>query len=347
MANTEDQCGSAKPRAIIAGIVGAFVAVVAAILALFLIESPPEKPAPSSTRTTSVAPGPIFERTFWETWGDGQAELAGYDLTMPRYRQLRKGTAVTIFVTETFSNSLRVKADPGVHPAGDEFPAMKLNLIKDFQTGVYDYNEMTSVFAALKSVNARPVGALTKVSFSAQEWCGHAWHQLLFDPQSIRSSLHSYFDGEADSESSLANHPDGVSEDQLLLWARGMSWPQVEPGQSVRVQFLPSLQSARHDHKNLSWVSATLSRQAETRKVSVPAGTLNAEVFNAVIEGAGERTIYVETGGAHRIIRWESSSGERADLLASDRMKYWEMNAEGGQRALGRLGLSARPPRTP
>ena len=56
---------------------------------------------------------PAYDQAFWAIWGDGQAELAGYDLTIARYNQPRHGIAVTIFVTETFSNTLRVKADPG------------------------------------------------------------------------------------------------------------------------------------------------------------------------------------------------------------------------------------------
>src|SRR5580765_4286949 len=76
---------------------------------------------------------PAFDAAFWKQWGDGQAELSGYNLVFPRYGQLRHGSAVTIFVTETFSNSLRVKADPGKHPASDQFPVMKLNLVEDYQ----------------------------------------------------------------------------------------------------------------------------------------------------------------------------------------------------------------------
>src|SRR6185503_7282151 len=86
----------------------------------------------------------IFGNAFWKRWGDGRGELAGYDLTFPRYGSLRKGVAITIFVTETFSHSLRVKSDPGRHPASDEYPVMKLNLVQDFGTGIYDYNLMTS-----------------------------------------------------------------------------------------------------------------------------------------------------------------------------------------------------------
>jgi len=70
---------------------------------------------------------PSYDQSFWATWGDGQAELAVMTSRSSRYNQPRHGIAVTIFVTETFTNTLRVKADPGKHPASDEFPVMKLN----------------------------------------------------------------------------------------------------------------------------------------------------------------------------------------------------------------------------
>ena len=48
---------------------------------------------------------------------------------------------------------------------------------------------------------------------------------------------------------------------------------------------------------------------------------------------------------AQRVIKWETSEGEKAELLGSDRLKYWEMNKEGGEAALERLGISrATPP---
>ncbi len=127
---------------------------------------------PALFAVAAAASLPSYDRTFWSTWGDGRAELAGYDLTIPRYNQPRRGVAVTIFVTETFSNSARVKADPGKHPQADEYPVIKLNLVKDYQTGIYDYNEMTSSFVALQPVNGRAAGSPTRISFSRQEWCG-------------------------------------------------------------------------------------------------------------------------------------------------------------------------------
>src|SRR4051794_35869994 len=117
---------------------------------------------------------------FWQTWGDGQAEVASYDLTMPKYGQLRKGTAIAIFVTEPFSKSLRVKADDGKHAKADVASVMKLNLIREYQTGVYNYKDMLGTFVWLEGVDNRPEGMAAKVSFSSQEWCGHVWSQLTF-----------------------------------------------------------------------------------------------------------------------------------------------------------------------
>lgn len=285
----------------------------------------------------SLSSGPVIDAHFWQTWGDGQAELTGYDLTIPRYGQLRQGTAVTIFVSETFSNKLRVKADPGKHPPTDEFPVMKLNLIEDFQTGIYDYNEMTSAFIALAAVNGRPAGYPAKVTSSQQEWCGHVFQELLFDSQSIRHQMFSYFDGEGDSAAQIAYPQQAFSGDALMLWARGMAAPVLAPGEKVTVRMLPSLQAARHSHRPLAWTNAVLSRAA---------GTVDTEVYSAAFEGGPTRTYVVEKAEPHRILKWESSDGERGRMLKSVRLKYWQLNRPGGESYLKQLGLSPRPPKT-
>jgi hypothetical protein len=282
---------------------------------------------------------------FWTYWGDGQAELSSYDLVEPHYGQPRRGVAILIFVTETFSNSLRVKADPGKHPKSDEFPVMKLNLMKDFQTGIYDYHDMTSSFLALEAVNGRPAGSLTKVSFSSQEWCGHVYHELWFDSHAIRSTRHSYFDGEADERTDLKYPAGGISEDALFFWARGIAQPEVKPGQSRTVSLLRSLQGARDRHAPVGWSPATLSRSPNARQISVPAGKFQSEVWTAKSADV-TWTFYVERAGPNRILKWETSTGEKAELLATERLKYWQMNQPGGEEALKKLRLSPRPPRT-
>ena len=94
-------------------------------------------------------------------------------------------------------------------------------------------------------------------------------------------------------------------------------------------------------------MKAKLTRVAGTKEIAVPAGKFIVETFKAEIEKAPTRIYYVEQGGAKRIVKWENSSGEHAEMVASDRMKYWELNKPGNEAVLKRLGLSPRPARTP
>ena len=124
---------------------------------------------------------PAYDATFDQHWKDGKAELASYDLVVPRYGEDHVGTAVTVIVTEPFNDALRVKSDRG---GPGSFGALKLNLVEDFPTGIYDYNVMTSVFVATQPTPTKGLGPgdVTKISYSSQEWCGQAWHQAVFRP---------------------------------------------------------------------------------------------------------------------------------------------------------------------
>ena len=329
-------------------VLGVLIALSAAIAApaAFQTQSAGASHVAASQASPDAFPAPVFDQAFWKHWGDGQAELSGYDLTFPRYGEARKGVAVTVFVTETFSNSLRVKSDPGRHPSSDEFPVLKLNLVQDFQTGVYDYNLMTSAFVALAPVNGLSAGSATKVSFSSQEWCGNVYAQLLFDAAAARLVSHSYFDGEADQQRVLALPANALSADAILLWARGLAAPVLAPGQRREVALVQSLKTARLLHKRLEVSSAMLARDTEPVRVTVPAGAFEGERRTVQIAGGATWTVLVETAEPHRILQWETSDGEKAVLLASDRFEYWKMHGEGQEAELARLGLKPRPRRT-
>jgi hypothetical protein len=288
---------------------------------------------------------PVFGEVFWDHWGDGKAELAGYELTYPRYGKPRAGTAVTIFVTETFDNPSRVKSE---RPGGraDQFPVMKLNLVQDFATGVYDYNLMTSAFVALEAVNGRAAGESTKIVFSSQEWCGQTYAQALFDDDAVRVDTHSYFEGEADRSLQLDHPDDGLAEDSLLLWARGFAAPRLAPGESVEVPLFRSLEGARIRHEEPRWITARLSRSTATKLVSVPAGEFLTTTL-AARAGSVTWTFDVETDPPHRLVRWGASDGLEARLVAAARLEYWAMNGPGFEEALGHIGLAPRPVRTP
>jgi hypothetical protein len=287
-----------------------------------------------------------YDQAFWKTWGDGQAELNAYELVKTHYKEPRRGVAVAIFVTEPFSNSARVKADPGKHPTEDVFPVMKLNLIKDFQTGIYDYNDQTSSFLALSPVNGKPAGTLTKLTFSSQEWCGNVFHQLLFDQKGVRLTRHSYFDGEGDQQTTLDYPLGGVAEDALFFWARGMAEPfDVKRGEFRLMPVLTSAQRQRDTHVAQAWTQGRFSRTPVAQKITTPAGVFDVDQFTVQLEDS-KWTFWVEQAAPRRIVKWENSAGEIGTLVGSERMKYWELNGKGKEEFLKRLKLNPRPPRT-
>ncbi|MGD8859456.1 MAG: hypothetical protein PVI30_05550 [Myxococcales bacterium] len=283
-----------------------------------------------------------FGMDFGAQWHDGKAELAGYALTYPRYGQLRRGTAVAIFVTEPFTRA-DVKPED---PKRADFPVIKLNLVQDFQTGIYDYNLMTSAFVTAAQVGEQPAGSVRKVSFSSQEWCGHVYAQVRLGASGARFDSHSYFEGEADQRGNLEYPPGGFAEDALWLWARGLGGPALDPGQRVTVPLLDSLEHTRLRHAKLGWGLATLSRAEAPTAVQGPDGTVKAEQRTAEVkrhDGSTARwQFWVEQAAPHRILRIERDDGYVARLLGARRLAYWKLNSEGGERYLRELGL--RPP---
>jgi hypothetical protein len=271
---------------------------------------------------------------FWDHWGDGRAELSAYALTTPRYGELRRGEAVHIWVTETFTHGQRVKSDGG-HP--DEYPVIKLNDSREFQTGIYDYDVMTSVFSRLDG--GAPLGEPVKVSMSMAEWCGHVYEQLMPTDAGLVWHAHSYFDGEADRQTPLPRHRDGLVGDAAPLVARGLAGPWVGPGEQAKVDWLPTLVHGRVAHVAPTWGEATLSRSASVETVQVPAGSYEVRRFT-VTAPEHRTTWFVEEAPPHRIVRWERSDGEVAELTGSQRVPYWTKNAEGDEALLAPLGLT-------
>lgn len=278
----------------------------------------------------------------WDTWGDGRAELDGYRLVTPRYGSPRDGYAVLVFVTETFTAASRVKSDGG---HDDEFPVLKLNEVRHFQTGLYDYDLLTSTFAPLDG--RTPRGVPTKVAFGSQEWCGNLYDQLIVDPRAVHHTRHSYFDGEADLDETFALPSDVIFADALPIAVRGLTGAWLEPGETRAVRLLPTLGDTRLQHVALGAVDATLARDLDPHDVTVPAGTFAVRSTSAAITGGLTTTWDVEEAPPHRIIRWHRSDGEVADLTGSTRLAYWSAHDPGDERHLAELGLGGllgKPP---
>jgi hypothetical protein len=277
---------------------------------------------------------PAAAQDFWSHWGDGQAEMNGYRLKQPRYGAVRDGTAVMIFVTEDFDDAARVKHEGRETPQGDVYPVLKLNHVRDFQTGIYDYNVMTSSF-----VRVRRGWPLVKVSFSSQEWCGHVWEQLVPRGGRVEDTWHSYFQGEADGSRSLELPEGAVFGDAVPMLVRDWTGEWVARGQSRQVPWLPTLLDARLHHRPVAWGRATVSRSAESREVRVPAGRFTVEEWTVAVAGGETTTWLVEAAAPWRVVGWSRDDGEQGELLGTARMPYWSLNGPEGEARLKELGL--------
>lgn len=270
----------------------------------------------------------------WDTWGDGQADLDGYSLVTPRYGAARLGYAVLVFATETFTAAQRVKSDGG---HDDEFPVMKLNEVRHFQRGIYDYDLMTSVCAPLDG--RLPRGVPTKVSFGSQEWCGNLYDQLIVEPKAVHRTRHSYFDGEADLDLTLRFPSGAIYADALPLVIRGLTGDWLGPGESRVVEFVLTLADTRLEHGALEPVSATVSRDLDTHIVNVPAGTFSVWSTSVAVQGGVTTTWDVEGVAPHRIVAWRRFNGESAELTGSVRHTYWGDHDPGDEVHLADLSL--------
>ncbi len=264
-----------------------------------------------ATGAASLAPVPGF----WKHWGDGNAEIAVYELSTMRYGEERKGYAIAILVTEPWNLEKNVKSDR--NKGRNIIAALKLNLIRNFQTGIYDYHTMTSAFTALQSApNVAAHGAL-KLTFSAQEWCGHTFESIDFYSNKGISTSHSYFESRPGARQELAAMP---SEDHLWLWARGFQTIKLPP------QLLRSTYDVRIHHQPLEPIDIGVTEKGNLLTIDTSRGNytfVRGESPHAPLKG------------------WTTPWGEQATLLKVKRLPYWRLNSARGLDDLLDLGLNS------
>ncbi|MUU78383.1 septum formation inhibitor Maf [Winogradskyella endarachnes] len=189
----------------------------------------------SETKLEPKVPKQELSKAFKDYWYNGEAEITSYKLEQARYGEIKDGTSVLIFVTEDFMPEQQVKAN---NYSTDNIPVLKLNMTKNFNTGIYPYSIMQSTFFPV----ANNQHAL-KISASVQEWCGHVYTQLN-NRDKFEVMSHSYFQGEADDAFSLEKN---WTENEL--WTKLRINPKSLPVGDIKV--IPSIESARLNHDEL------------------------------------------------------------------------------------------------
>ena len=184
-------------RPLIIGFCTALLAI-ALTTALSIIYPVSDTATTIAQESTILASQPVPE--FNDYWYKGEAEITSYELEQARYGEIHQGHAALVFVTEPFSKQKQVKLDYPAQNRGDEVPILKLNTTKKFNTGIYPYSMMSSVFAP---VDLAQYPHALKLTTSSQEWCGQTFLQLNNKEQTYEVDARSYFESEGDEQLSL------------------------------------------------------------------------------------------------------------------------------------------------
>lgn len=266
----------------------------------------------SKTPEMAAPPKKPLSEEFKKYWYAGDAEITSYKLEQARYGEIREGKAVLIYVTEPFIKGIQVKADRN---SPDNIPVLKLNSTKKYLTGIYPYSIMNSSFYPVHD-NQHAL----KVSFSAQEWCGHVFAQLN-NKDKFEIQSRSYFESEADT--------DMVMDKTILeneLWNKIRINPKGLPVGAIKI--IPSLEYLRMSHGVLKSYSATASL---TSKNGIQTYTI---IFPEL-----ERTLAINFTSAFPYViegwsdSYKSGFGSKAKILKSTASKiktlktpYWKQN---------------------
>lgn len=248
---------------------------------------------------------------FKDYWFDGKAEITSYKLMQERYGEIREGTAVNIFVTEEFLPEEQVKANTS---STTNNLVMKLNQMKNFNTGIYPYAIMSSSFSPISTT-----GHALKISNSVQEWCGQVYMQLN-NRDDFEIEAHSYFEGEADQKLSLQKT---WLEDEL--WNLIRINPEELPTGDLSV--IPSFEYIRLRHKEIKEYKAFANlKQGD----SITVYTLN------YIDLQRQLQLFFKSRFPYEIEKWEEVNVSkqndtlrlRTTATKRNRMKidYWNKN---------------------
>lgn len=283
------------------------------ILSIFLVlacKSDTQLPVAQKTIAKgkmAVAPNNQFN----DYWYAGKAELNSYALKQSRYGEIREGEVVLVFVTEPFSLSKQVKLDNAKAAGKDKIPVMKLNQIRKFVTGIYDYSIVSSSFTP---IDTKTYPNTLKLNTSMQEWCGHTFTQLNLKEDKYQFQEFSYFESEGDREKSI---PVALLEEELMTRIR-INKGQLPIGE---IDLIFSTVYSRLAHKELKVAKAKISKKEKDAIV-----TYSIEYSNYKRKIA----IAVQKEFPHKILSWTEDNGDglitEATLKKSLNEPYWSQN---------------------
>ncbi len=249
---------------------------------------------------------------FKEYWYSGKAELNSYTLKQSRYGEIRDGEVVLVFVTEPFSLSKQVKLDNPQDAGEDNVSVLKLNNIRKFTTGIYDYSIVTSSFTPVDSKNYPHT---LKLNTSIQEWCGHTFTQLNLEEENYNFQQFSYFESDGDTEKTI---PAALLEEELMTHIR-LNNGQLPLGE---IDLIFSTIYSRFGYHDLKPTKAKISKTASDTVINYSIAYLKYD---------RKLSITVEKEFPYKILSWTEDDGDglltEAQLKKSINEPYWSQKS--------------------
>jgi len=275
---------------------------------------------------------------FGKYWYQGEAELNHFEIEEIRYGEIRKGSAVLVFVTEDFLTNEQVKLET---PADgrDHTTVLKLNYMEEFTTGIYEYNMMASVFSPVQ-VHKYPQPQ--KISISSQDWCGHAYFQLNNNGNGFDLMGHSYFESEGDFTAKL---PNVLTEDDV--WVKLRMNPELLP--EGEIEIIPGGFYQRFSHRDWSPAKANAKRIDWDKNDQFPGDNLMAyQLTYPNLERT--LTIIYEKQAPYKIAGWiKKRKGDNGETLTATSVRtnmvksaYWRQHDNDDLNMRDSLGLSRK-----
>jgi len=289
-----------------------FLAAALFSAAIFSIQNCSDNSGRSTSKTAELPiPDPVMAAVplpegFNDYWFAGKAELCSYEVTQERYGEIRQAEQVNVFVTEEFSRNKQVKLDDPASASTDRVPVLKLNTIRRFHTGIYDYSIMQSVFTPLSGLPT------LKTTTTVQDWCGQVFMQINLEKDGYHLRSFSYFEGEGDQDLRL---PLVLLEDEL--WVRIRINPSALA--TGKVSVIPSAIYTRLRHKPSG---------AQNADIQLEKGEIESVLKIVYSDIPRSLRIRFATAFPYKILAWEETNeGKMASkgvLKATTRSAYWE-----------------------
>ncbi|MCB1169235.1 MAG: hypothetical protein KDK25_02820 [Leptospiraceae bacterium] len=257
----------------------------------------------------------------------GKAEVARYTGEVVRYGHRRSAELMLITVLEPFRQDQLVKSE-----SETGYYMIKQNQVLSYQTGVYPYRQMNSIFWEADT------GRFRKAVMTSQEWCGQTYKELRKQSNTLQYFYSSYWEEESRGYTTRQVPASGaLLYDELPFHVRADTIKEQE------IEIFPMLMSSQV--RRPDWDIGLPPREPEYRPatLAIQVGTLqwkgqlrNVRIVE-VTQGSHEAdggtvpvkvdTFYVDMDSpTHPLLRWERNDGGLLELQSLDYFDYWEHN---------------------